>query len=98
LPVGKAADVRFDYLLTIAVAIMDGIPGPDVSIAKVNAADTGLAYVGYIGETGIEIGLGIAVDSAGNAYVTGWNSSAEASFLVVVGPNLTFNGALRMYS
>ena len=35
---------------------------------------------------------GIAVDSSGNAYVTGYTASTEATFPVTVGPDLTFNG------
>src|SRR5258708_31963128 len=34
----------------------------------------------------------IAVDSAGNAYVTGNTTLSEANFPVTVGPDLTFNG------
>ena len=37
-------------------------------------------------------GIGIAVDGAGNAYVTGETSSTEATFPVTGGPDLTFNG------
>jgi hypothetical protein len=36
--------------------------------------------------------LGIAVDGNGNAYVTGYTDSAQATFPVKVGPDLTFNG------
>src|SRR5439155_259369 len=64
----------------------------DVFIAKVNAAGTDLVYCGYIGGSGNELAGGIAVDSAGNAYVTGSTGSTEATFPVVGGPDLTFNG------
>ncbi|TLY27567.1 MAG: hypothetical protein E6K63_10590 [Nitrospirae bacterium] len=64
----------------------------DAFVAKVNEAGTALDYAGYIGGTGIDVGNGIAVDSAGHAYVTGGTSSSEASFPVAVGPDLTFNG------
>src|SRR4029453_6271865 len=51
-----------------------------------------LVYAGFIGGSGDDRGLGIAVDSAGNAYVTGSTYSSEASFPVTVGPDLTFPG------
>jgi len=64
----------------------------DAFVAKVNPGGTALVYAAYIGGTGGDGGLGIAVDGAGNAYVTGSTSSTEASFPVTVGPDRTFNG------
>ena len=64
----------------------------DAFVAKVNPGGTALVYAGYIGGAGDDKGRGIAVDSAGNAYVTGFTRSTEASFPVTVGPDLTFNG------
>jgi hypothetical protein len=64
----------------------------DAFVAKVNAAGTAFVYAGYIGGSGGDVGLGIAVDSAGNAYVTGYTNSTEATFPVTVGPNLTYKG------
>ncbi len=66
--------------------------GNDAFVAKVNAAGTALLYCGYIGGSGDDYGLGIAVDSSGNAYITGQTNSTEATFPVTVGPDLTFNG------
>ncbi|MBI4590231.1 MAG: SBBP repeat-containing protein, partial [Candidatus Rokubacteria bacterium] len=66
--------------------------GFDAFVAKVNAAGTGLVYAGYIGGSGDDFGRGIAVDSAGNAYITGDTLSSEATFPVTVGPDLTHNG------
>src|SRR6266540_3843297 len=64
----------------------------DAFVAKINAAGTALVYCGYIGGTGEDVGLGIAVDSSGNAYVTGFTSSTQATFPLIVGPDLTYNG------
>ncbi len=66
--------------------------GADAFVAKVNAAGTALIYAGYIGGSGFDFGLGIAVDGSGNAYVTGLTFSSEATFPATVGPDLTSNG------
>jgi len=70
----------------------NGVGTWDAFVAKVNASGTGLAYCGYIGGSGAERALGIAVDGSGNAYVTGNTSSPEASFPETGGPDLTYNG------
>ena len=66
--------------------------GGDAFVAKVNPSGTALVYAGYMGGSGDDFGLGIAVDSTGNAYLTGFAFSTEASFPVTVGPDPTFNG------
>jgi hypothetical protein len=81
--------------------------GPDLSfnggdmdafVAKVKADGTGLVYAGYIGGGDGEDGFDIAVDSAGCAYVTGSTASDEATFPVVVGPDLTYNLGVDAYA
>lgn len=47
----------------------------DVFVAKLDASRPALAYTTYLGGGGIDQGLGIAVDLAGNAYVTGRTNS-----------------------
>ncbi len=64
----------------------------DAFVAKVNAAGSGLVYCGYIGGSAADIGQDIAVDASGNAYVTGWTGSSEATFPVKTGPDLTLDG------
>jgi hypothetical protein len=49
----------------------------DVFIAKLNAAGNALDYSTYLGESDTDEGWGIAVDSSGNAYVTGYTGSAD---------------------
>jgi len=65
--------------------------GADGFVARVNAQGTGLAYCGYIGGAKFDACLSIAVDAAGNAYLTGYTSSDQTTFPVRVGPDLTFN-------
>jgi len=51
--------------------------GYDAYVAKINPTGTGLIYSTYLGGSGDDIGRGIAVDTNGNAYVTGqtWSSN-----------------------
>ena len=71
----------------------------DAFIAKVKADGTGLEYAGYIGGDEDDTGTGIAVDSEGNAYVSGHTESTQVTFPVKVGPDLTDNGGtLRLCS
>ena len=66
--------------------------GGDAFVVKVSATGAGLIYAGYIGGNNDDHGVGVTVDSGGNAYVTGYTYSTETSFPVIVGPDLTFNG------
>src|SRR5204862_222068 len=52
----------------------------DVFVTKLNAAGTALVYSTYLGGSSNDAGYGIAVDPAGNAYVTGWTTSGSISF------------------
>jgi hypothetical protein len=49
----------------------------DAFVAKLNPAGTALVYSTYLGGSGDEVSRGIAVDSAGNAYVTGDTGSPD---------------------
>jgi len=48
-----------------------------IFVSKLNSTGTGIVYSTYIGGTGDEEGYGIAVDSSGNAYVTGYTNSSD---------------------
>ncbi len=49
----------------------------DTFVSKVNAAGSALVYSTYLGGNGPDIGFGIAVDAAGNAYVSGRTASSN---------------------
>ena len=49
----------------------------DAFVAKLNATGSGLVYSTYLGGSGKDKGQGIAVDAAGNAYVTGTTASTN---------------------
>ena len=103
--VGIAVDAAGNAYVTgvtqSTAATFPVIGGPDLTfnggeldafVAKVRADGTALLYAGYIGGNSFDAGVGIAVDSSGNAYVTGTTFSTEATFPVTVGPDLTYNG------
>src|SRR5262249_2937710 len=49
----------------------------DVFVAKLDANGTTLVYATYLGGSGLDQGLDIAVDQAGSAYVTGVTTSTD---------------------
>jgi hypothetical protein len=49
----------------------------DAFVTKLSPAGTSLAYSTYLGGSGIDLGLGIAVDATGSAYVTGRTDSTD---------------------
>ncbi len=51
--------------------------GNDAFVAKLNPTGSALVYSTYLGGSGEDDGYGIAVDSAGNAYVTGLTLSTD---------------------
>ena len=46
-------------------------------VAKLNGAGSALVYATYLGGSGDDVGTGIAVDGAGNVYVTGSTTSPD---------------------
>ncbi len=48
-----------------------------VFVSKLNVSGNAFIYSTYLGGSGGDIGYGIAVDSAGNAYITGNTSSSD---------------------
>lgn len=51
--------------------------GADAFVTRINATGSALVYSSYLGGSGWDRGQGIAVDAAGNAYVTGLTYSAN---------------------
>ena len=91
---GWTASTEQSFPVTVGPDLTYNGGSYDAFVAKVTASGTGLVYCGYIGGSGIESGSGIAVDGSGNAYVAGETYSAEQTFPVTVGPDLTHNGGL----
>ncbi len=57
----------------------------DAFVSRFNAAGSALVYSTYLGGSGDDQALGVAVDSVGNAYLTGYTQS----------PNFPLNNALQ---
>jgi Beta-propeller repeat len=55
------------------------LTGPclDAFFAKLNNEGSGILYSTYLGGSSVDIAHGIAVDSSGNAYLTGYTASAD---------------------
>jgi Bacterial Ig-like domain (group 3)/Beta-propeller repeat len=49
----------------------------DAFVSKLNPTGSALVFSSYLGGNGMDLGNGVAVDKAGNAYVTGWTDSAN---------------------
>ncbi len=58
--------------------------GWDAFVVKLNPTGSGLTYASHFGSAGDDHGLAIALDSAGNAYTTGWTTPPfDRSFPIV---------------
>ncbi len=65
-------------------------------ITPAGNSSSDLAYSTYLGGTNDDVGVGIAVDSAGNAYITGWTKSTD--FPRSSGSwDITFNGVVDTF-
>jgi hypothetical protein len=65
----------------------------DAFVARVRSATTSLDYCGYIGGSAEDRAFGVALDSIGGVYLTGWTDSDAAAFPVTVGPDTSYNDA-----
>jgi hypothetical protein len=76
---GKTASKDFPVLggFQSTPGVAGGDPAGDAFMTKLNAAGTAILYSTYLGGSGAEEGRGIAVSSAGQAYVTGTTSSTS---------------------
>jgi hypothetical protein len=63
----------------------------DIFVTKLSPAGTSLEYSTYLGGSGEENAYGIAVDSAGSAYVTGDTASMDFPVVGAYQPNLASN-------
>ncbi|HET7840380.1 MAG TPA: SBBP repeat-containing protein, partial [Terriglobia bacterium] len=69
-----------------------GVLRRDTFVTKMNSTGTSLVYSTFLGGSGADIARGLALDSSGNAYVTGYTLSAD--FPTTAGAYSTAAGTL----
>jgi hypothetical protein len=69
--------------------------GNDAFVTELNPNGSDLVYSTYLGGSGIDVGHGIAVDAAGNAYVAGETSSTDFPPGSVPGFQTSYGGGFR---
>jgi hypothetical protein len=68
----------------------------DVFVTKLNSVGNSLVYSTFLGSSGSDEGLAVAVDAAGNAYVTGYTYSTD--FPTTTGAlDQSFNGSMDAF-
>ena len=72
--VGTTSSVNFPVSGSLQAALTGH---SDAFVTKLNAMGTAPVYSTYLGGSGGETGAGIAVDAAGNAYITGTSASVD---------------------
>ena len=66
-----------DFPTTAGALDITANGGFDITLTKLNAAGTGLVYSTFLGGSDAEFAGGLAVDAAGNTYVSGTTASAN---------------------
>src|SRR5947207_2707210 len=71
--VGNTGSINFPITGTVVPADPGG--GNDAFVAALTGMGSGLLFSTHLGGTALDLGLGIAIDTAGTVYVTGQTSS-----------------------
>jgi hypothetical protein len=74
---GQTVSTNFPTASAIQATFGGGTPDGDAFVTKINAAGTALVYSTYLGGNDNDVGADIAVDSSGNAHVTGNTASSN---------------------
>jgi len=74
---GQTSSTNFPLVNPIQSGFGGGLPDGDAFVTKINAAGTAFIYSTYLGGGDNDIATAIAVDVAGNAYLTGSTGSTN---------------------
>ncbi|MBN1419595.1 MAG: SBBP repeat-containing protein [Planctomycetes bacterium] len=77
---GSTVDDTTDFPTTNGVYDTTHNGNSDAFVAKLTADGSGLEYSTFLGGSGDDAGYGIAIDSSGNAYLTGTTADAVTDF------------------
>ena len=77
-----------DFPTANALQAAPGGPNGNAFVAELMSGGSALVYSTYLGGSGNDDGYGIAVDAAGNAYVTGFASSPDFPTVNALQPTL----------
>ena len=64
----------------------------DAFVTKLGSQGTNLLYSTYLGGEGVDEGIGIAIDGAGNAYIAGYTESTNIPYATYLGSAITNKG------
>jgi hypothetical protein len=74
---GQTSSTNFPTANAVQATFGGGTPDGDVFVTKLNPAGDAYVYSTYLGDAENDIGFEIALDSSGNAYVTGVTRSDD---------------------
>lgn len=69
--------LRNPFKSTLSAGTCGSTTCPDAFVAKLNAGGNALVYSSYLGGSGLDTGNGLALDSGGNAYLTGMTTAPD---------------------
>jgi hypothetical protein len=106
---GQTESNKFPTLNPISQAVLEnGNPatysgafisgGDNAFVAKLNSTGSALVYSTFLGGNASDSGTGIAVDSSGNAYVTGYTQSTTFPTANAISQTVSENGSPTHYS
>ncbi|MEM7032104.1 MAG: SBBP repeat-containing protein [Chloroflexota bacterium] len=75
--VGRAILVGQTRALTLPNVIDDNRTDSNIFVAKIAEDGTSVEFIRMLGGSDEELGLDVALDSAGNIFVTGWTASSD---------------------
>ena len=93
---GATTSLNFPTQNPLQPGSADATPlGVDAFVMKIDPSGTDVIYSTYVGGSDVDLAMGIAVDSAGNAYVTGSTRSADLPIVGAVQTALVGAGGIQ---